>query len=111
MTCVFQHFVCAHCRKELGTEAYFERDGKPYCEPDYHKMFSPKCPKCGEAILDRCLSAMDENWHPGCFVCHRCDADFGDDGYHEMKGKAFCKKCFQVCFPAKMTVRSAHAHF
>lgn len=59
-------------------------------------MFSPKCPKCGEAILDKCISAMDETWHPGCFVCDKCEADFGDDGFHEMKGKAFCKGCFQV---------------
>ena len=45
-------FVCFHCRNELGTKNFFERDGQPYCEPDYHHLFSPRCAYCNGPILD-----------------------------------------------------------
>ena len=35
-----------------GTCNFFERDNNPYCELDYHKLFSPKCAYCQGAILD-----------------------------------------------------------
>merc|ERR1719187_3095842 len=38
-----EHFTCTHCNQELGTMNFFERDGKPYCEQDYHLLFSPVC--------------------------------------------------------------------
>ena len=47
-----EHFVCSHCRQELGTQNFFERDGQPYCEPDYHHLFSPRCAYCNGPILD-----------------------------------------------------------
>lgn len=47
-----EHFTCNHCCQELGTRNFFERDGFPYCEPDYHNLFSPRCAYCNGAILD-----------------------------------------------------------
>lgn len=47
-----EHFTCAHCTQELGTRNFFERDGKPYCETDYHNLFSPRCAYCNGPILD-----------------------------------------------------------
>lgn len=47
-----EHFTCSHCCSELGTRNFFERDGNPYCEPDYHNLFSPRCAYCNGAILD-----------------------------------------------------------
>ena len=47
-----EHFQCAHCNVELGTQNFFERDGLPYCEKDYHQLFSPMCAACGGPILD-----------------------------------------------------------
>lgn len=47
-----EHFVCFHCKKALGTNTFFERDGKPYCEHDYHLLYSPQCAACSEPILD-----------------------------------------------------------
>lgn len=47
-----EHFTCNHCNQELGTRNFFERDGYPYCEPDYHNLFSPRCAYCNGAILD-----------------------------------------------------------
>lgn len=47
-----EHFTCTHCSQELGTRNFFERDGHPYCEPDYHNLFSPRCAYCNGPILD-----------------------------------------------------------
>lgn len=47
-----EHFLCTHCSQELGTRNFFERDGRPYCEPDYHNLFSPRCAYCNGPILD-----------------------------------------------------------
>lgn len=47
-----EHFTCTHCTQELGTRNFFERDGNPYCEIDYHNLFSPRCAYCNGPILD-----------------------------------------------------------
>lgn len=47
-----EHFTCNHCSQELGTRNFFEREGKPYCEIDYHNLFSPRCAYCNGPILD-----------------------------------------------------------
>jgi hypothetical protein len=47
-----EHFCCAHCRKELGSKNFYEREGQPYCEDDYHQLYSPRCAYCNGPILD-----------------------------------------------------------
>lgn len=47
-----EHFVCTHCQEEIGSRNFFERDGLPYCEQDYHNLFSPRCYYCNGPILD-----------------------------------------------------------
>lgn len=47
-----EHFVCTHCQEEIGSRNFFEREGQPYCEKDYHNLFSPRCYYCNGPILD-----------------------------------------------------------
>ena len=47
-----EHFTCVTCDVPLGAKNFFERDGKPYCEKDYHEKFAPKCAYCNGPILD-----------------------------------------------------------
>ena len=47
-----QHFTCAHCKRDLGTSVFYERDGLAYCVDDYQNLFLPKCADCGGAILE-----------------------------------------------------------
>ena len=49
-----EHFICVHCKESLGTRNFFERDSLPYCERDYHLLFSPRCAFCSGPILDVC---------------------------------------------------------
>lgn len=57
-----EHFTCTHCREELGTRNFFEREGHPYCETDYHNLFSPRCAYCNGPILDVILFTIQENF-------------------------------------------------
>lgn len=47
-----EHFVCYSCNTTIGTNVFYEKDNKPYCEKDYLELFSPKCAACTRPILD-----------------------------------------------------------
>lgn len=47
-----EHFVCYNCNCSIGTNIFYEKDNKPYCENDYIELFSPKCSACTKPILD-----------------------------------------------------------
>lgn len=96
-----EHFTCADCNQELGTQNFFEREGQPYCEQDYHKLFSPRCGYCQGPILDKCISALDQTFHPEHFFCSACGHQFGDDGFHEKDDAAYCKTCYFEQFAPK----------
>ena len=72
-----EHFVCAHCKEEIGSSPFFERTGLAYCSKDYHHLFSPRCAYCAAPILDKVLTAMDQTWHPEHFFCAHCGEVFG----------------------------------
>lgn len=64
-----EHFFCAHCGKQFDDEGYHEKDGKPYCKRDYFDLYAPKCAACNGPIKDDYISALNQQWHPDCFVC------------------------------------------
>ncbi|XP_035118669.1 leupaxin isoform X3 [Callithrix jacchus] len=72
-----EHFVCSHCKEEIGSSPFFERSGLAYCPNDYHHLFSPRCAYCAAPILDKVLTAMNETWHPEHFFCSHCGEVFG----------------------------------
>ncbi|KAK5645183.1 hypothetical protein RI129_006483 [Pyrocoelia pectoralis] len=96
-----EHFTCAHCSQELGTRNFFERDGKPYCEPDYHNLFSPRCAYCNGPILDKCVTALEKTWHMEHFFCAQCGKQFGEEGFHEREGKPYCRDDYFDMFAPK----------
>ncbi|XP_074641566.1 paxillin-like isoform X2 [Tubulanus polymorphus] len=96
-----EHFTCYQCQNELGTRNFFERDGLPFCETDYHTLFSPKCAYCNRPILDKCVSALDATWHPEHFVCAQCGRPFEDGDFHEKNGKPYCRDDYFEMFAPK----------
>jgi len=96
-----EHFTCNHCNQELGTRNFFEREGMPYCEADYHNLFSPRCAYCNGPILDKCVTALDKTWHTEHFFCAQCGQQFGDDGFHERDGKPYCRNDYFDMFAPK----------
>ncbi|CAI4230419.1 unnamed protein product [Auanema sp. JU1783] len=89
-----EHYTCCECGSELGHRNFFERNGKAYCEEDYHNRFSPRCGGCNNAIKDRCVTALNKNFHLQCFCCSECGKELGEEGFHEKNGQVFCKKDF-----------------
>ncbi|XP_076054650.1 paxillin isoform X10 [Oratosquilla oratoria] len=96
-----EHFSCAHCNQELGTRNFFEREGRPYCEQDYHNLFSPRCAYCNGPILDKCVTALNTTWHPEHFFCAHCGSTFGEEGFHEKDGKPYCRDDYFNMFAPK----------
>ncbi|XP_033716622.1 leupaxin isoform X1 [Tursiops truncatus] len=96
-----EHFVCAHCKKEIGSSPFFERSGLAYCPKDYHHLFSPRCAYCAAPILDKVLTAMNQTWHPEHFFCAHCGEVFGEEGFHEKDKKPYCRKDFLAMFSPK----------
>lgn len=96
-----EHFTCNHCNQELGTRNFFERDGRPYCEPDYHNLFSPRCAYCNGPILDKCVTALEKTWHTEHFFCAQCGKQFGEEGFHERDGKPYCRDDYFDMFAPK----------
>lgn len=80
-----EHFVCVACKMELSTTCFFEREGKPYCDKDYHEIFSPRCAYCkGPIVQVRKLSPLY------CLLCVddvKIDhfSNYLELHYHELK--------------------------
>ncbi|KAK0147541.1 Leupaxin [Merluccius polli] len=96
-----EHFVCVSCNTELGTQGFFERDGRPYCNKDYHRLFSPRCGYCKGPIMQKILTALDQSWHPEHFFCTHCGSLFGSEGFLEKDGKPYCNRDFYLLFAPK----------
>ncbi|KAI2809505.1 hypothetical protein BLOT_000654 [Blomia tropicalis] len=93
-------FACVQCNQPLDLNAFREKDGLPYCEADYHALFSPKCAACEAPIIEKCLTALGKTWHPEHFTCQHCNKIMADDpdGYHEHEGKGYCRPCYIELF-------------
>ncbi|CAG7817040.1 unnamed protein product [Allacma fusca] len=105
-----QCFKCAVCSKKLSPSNFFERDGIPYCEDDYHNKFSPKCAGCAAPIKENPLHAMNKTWHPNCFKCAVCGKKLSPSNYFEKDGIPYCEddyhnkfspRCFNCNGPIK----------
>jgi paxillin len=93
-----EHFTCGQCEMELASVTFYEYNGTPYCEKDYHELFAPRCAYCNGPILDRCMKALDKTWHPEHFFCTLCGKHFGNEGFHSKDSKAYCRECYYEKF-------------
>ena len=51
--------------------------------------------------FQKCVTALGATWHPEHFFCAQCGRPFGDDGFHEKDGKAFCRADYFEMFAPK----------
>ncbi|RUS72871.1 hypothetical protein EGW08_019377 [Elysia chlorotica] len=86
-----EHFFCAQCGRPFGEEDFHEKNGQAYCREDYFAMFAPKCGGCALPIMENYISALNRQWHPECFVCWDCRAQFGAGSFFDYEGLPYCE--------------------
>ncbi|XP_071953946.1 PDZ and LIM domain protein 5-like isoform X2 [Antedon mediterranea] len=84
------HFVCVHCHEPLQKIGFVEEKGKMYCEKDYSTLYAPKCSKCLQSVVGKCVNALGGQFHPACFVCFHCNKPIEESGFHTNEGKVYC---------------------
>lgn len=98
-----EHFLCSNgsCRKSLQDIGFVEEQGKLYCEHCYESYMAPICRKCGHRIKGDCLNALEQTWHPECFVCTYCKSAFGNSSFYLEDGMPYCEKDWNELFTTK----------
>ncbi|XP_042148164.1 PDZ and LIM domain protein Zasp isoform X6 [Ixodes scapularis] len=97
------HFLCANasCRRSLQDIGFVEEQSKLYCEHCYESYMAPVCRKCGHRIKGDCLNALEQTWHPECFVCSYCKTAFGNSSFYLEDGMPYCEKDWNELFTTK----------
>ena len=49
----------------------------------------------------KCVTALDQTWHPDHFFCAQCGCQFNEEGFQEKDGKAYCKSDYLSLFALK----------
>lgn len=73
-------FTCRTCRRQLAGQSFYQKDGRPFCEPCYQDTLE-RCGKCGEVIRDLVIRALGQAFHPTCFTCVSCARCIGDERF------------------------------
>jgi len=94
-------FVCKKCTKKIGTEEFFVKDNKAYCENCYKTSFLPKCSRCSKEIEGKYLKALNQDFHESCFNCHKCNQSFSDGKFYEKDNKAYCHQHYNELYGFK----------
>ncbi|XP_029431531.1 leupaxin isoform X2 [Rhinatrema bivittatum] len=91
-------FVCGDCSCTFSQCSFFELNGRPYCELDYHRRQGSICCGCQKPITGRCVSAMGRRFHPEHFVCAFCLKQLTQGIFREQSDKPYCHACYSQLF-------------
>ncbi|CAF1236050.1 unnamed protein product [Adineta steineri] len=97
------HFTCSQCSRDLVDCGFIEENGKLYCEQDFEQFLAPHCAKCSQKILKECVHALEQTWHPECFLCTACKKSIGTGSFHVEEGQPYCTEDYRRMFQAKCT--------
>ena len=94
-------FVCFECQQPFAGGKILQKEGKPYCETDFRRLFgggsaggnSKTCRACNENISGPFMKALDGFWHASHFVCKSCGGSVAE-GYYEKDNYPYCGQCF-----------------
>ncbi|KAI8813902.1 hypothetical protein BJ742DRAFT_900551, partial [Cladochytrium replicatum] len=86
-------FVCYQCLEPFPEGEFYAAEGGFYCKFDHNILFGERCSRCGELIIDKCVTALGVKWHPEHFTCTWCDQSFEKQAFVKYNGKPFHRTC------------------
>uniref|UniRef100_A0A8C6B8R6 Filamin-binding LIM protein 1 n=1 Tax=Monodon monoceros TaxID=40151 RepID=A0A8C6B8R6_MONMO len=85
-----QCFTCRICRRQLAGQSFYQKDGRPLCEPCYQDTLE-KCGRCGEVVREHIIRALGQAFHPTCFTCVTCARCIGDESFAlDSQNEVYC---------------------
>jgi LIM and senescent cell antigen-like-containing domain protein 1/2 len=89
-----EHFVCATCHDPFAEGAFFEHEGKPYCEQHYTQDFGERCAKCQQPVATDTIHFEGKAYHREHFCCHGCEKTLTGKKTFCWESKPMCQGCF-----------------
>ena len=90
-------FKCFSC--EITLEKYLPLHGKPLCLSCFEKNSEQSvCGICNKTLgqTEPIFHALNQKFHPECFVCSVCKCRFMDGHYNFINESPLCNKCLVV---------------
>lgn len=91
---------CGDCNTNIRIQPFYmpAQKSAPCCEGCYLGHVAPKCTACAKAIADDQVLALQQFWHPECFVCAVCSDVLCklSNEFYNVEGKPMCLKDVQA---------------